>query len=178
MFESPYEVAFVATTVILGLIGWGIFVLIVNKMLRRADIRHTEARAQLDAKSNTARIVTEKKSWGELLVSDWGHKHEYRLKRVTATHYGFMCEGYIWDCGLKLRCSEWRDIPKNDFWGDPMSTKRLFAKAVRERMMDCNHEASTVDVKYFYVNNALWCRELHGCPECGWYETKEYVICP
>lgn len=60
-----------------------------------------------------------------------GHKHDYRLKRVTATHYGFMCSAYTWNWGRRVRCTEWHDISKKDFWGDPNSTKQLFAKAVR-----------------------------------------------
>lgn len=131
MFESPYEVAFVATTVILGWVGWGVFVLIVNRMLRRADIRHTEARVQLDAKSNTARIITEKTRRSELLGSVNQHKHKFRLHSSTDTSFIFMCNEDTGGWGRNLRCGETISITKNDFWGDPNSTKQLFAKAVR-----------------------------------------------
>src|SRR5699024_8152053 len=134
MFESPYEVSFVATTVILGWVAWGVFVLIVNKMLRRADIRHTEAKLIQKIHDTQPEILTfnEYRDIRGAQPFDEGHKHNYRLKRVTATHYGFMCEGHMWNWGRKVACEHWRDISKTDFWGDPMSTKRLFAKAVRE----------------------------------------------
>lgn len=69
---------------------------------------------------STGRIVTDKPITPNQLRALQGlspfHKHNYRLKRATATHYGFMCDGHTWNWGQKVACEHWRDISKKDFW--------------------------------------------------------------